>query len=448
MDQRTTDKGWAAMRQLLDREMPVKNQRRIIWWWAGLLLLPLAGYGGLKWMGSDKSLNRFPEAVNVAPIASVETDTKARDARSTFQGKEKPAVNETQETKIAGSFKARNFPTLLKNQIQRSNSEKSPALLTDELADKNHPGSATSAGLAEGQKEQISALSAEAMVGAVPLDLLSISPQTIHSQAHTQTPFRPITLLHPIKPVQNTPFKRWAIGATSAISTERFSAINGFSTGITVDWNFARKWGLRSGAFYNIHTPHAKYRPVASVGSDYYTSRVDGNVIILDVATGNEVVNLTGTNFYSDSLTGNVFIPVSRLQRIEIPISVFWQAAKPLKVFAGASISRTLSAKADRQNYSGEYILQLTDQSAEDDASRLSSNELDHWRMDAMVGAGVRLSKMFELGFSAKMPFSDFKAFKSVYSENSFSSGLSSEEVGYTRQRNTPVFSLYGTLFF
>lgn len=448
MDQKTTDKGWAAMRQLLDREMPVKNQRRIIWWWLGLLLLPLAGYGGLKWLGSANSPTTYPEAASIAPIARMETDPKVQDARSTVPSSEKLAVIESQETKNAGSFKARNFPTFLKNQIQRSNSENSRALLNHELADNNHPGTTTSAGLSEAQNMQISALPGEDKAPLLPLDLLSIAPQIIHFQANTQTPPRPITLLQPIKPIQKAPFKPWSIGATSAISTERFSAINGFSTGINVDWNFARKWGLRSGAFYNIHTPHAKYRPVASVGSDYYTSRVDGNVIILDSATGNEVVNLTGTNFYSDSLTGNVFIPVSRLQRIEIPISVFWQAAKPLKIFAGASISRTLSAKADRQNYSGEYILQLTDQSAEDDASRLSSNELDNWSMDAMVGVGVKLSKMFELGFSAKMPFSDFKAFKSAYSENSFSSGLTNDNVGYTRQRNTPVFSLYGTLFF
>ena len=443
MDQRTTDKGWAAMRQLLDREMPVKSQRRIIWWWLGLLLLPLAGYGGWNWLHSP---TMQPKSATTSPIAGISTDIKAPDAGSSFQIAEKTTILEAPEAK--SNFKEFALPALRKTQFHHNNPEKSQPELISDWVNINHLRSIPTSPLDEVQKNQISVLPEFEVSPPLPLDILSIPSQVVHFQDDKQTPTPPIALLQTIKPVQNSLSKPWAIGATSAISTERFSTINGFSTGITVDWSFARKWGLRTGAFYNIHTPHAKYRPVASVGSDYYTSRVDGNVIILNGTTGNEVVNLTGTNFYNDSLTGNVFIPVSRLQRIEIPISVFWQAAKPLKIFAGTSLSRTLSAKADRQNYSGEYILQLTDQSAEDDASRLSSSELDHWKMDAMVGVRVKLSKMFELGFSAKMPFSDFKAFKSVYSENSFNSGLTNDHVGYTRQRNTPVFSLFGTLFF
>lgn len=445
MDHRTTDKGWAAMRQLLDRELPVKNQRRFIWWWVGLLLLPLAGYGGWNWLNSP---DIRPEATSFAPFASISTDTKVPDARSSIQSPEKLAAVGTPETKNAASLKNRDLTTLRKTQFPRSNSEKAQPTAISGYTEKDNPGSAIHSEMSEVQELQISALTGGDVSPALSLDLLSIPPPVIHFQNNTQNALPSIALLQTIKPIQNTPFNRWAVGATSAISTERFSTINGFSTGINLDWKFARKWGLRSGAFYNIHTPHAKYRPVASVGSDYYTSKVDGNVIILDVATGNEVVNMAGSNFYSDSLTGDVFIPVNRMQRIEIPIAVFWQAAKPLKIFAGASLSRTISTKADRQNYSGEYILQLTDQSAEDDASRLSSNELDNWRMDAMAGVGIKLSNMFELGLSAKMPFSDLNVFKSAYTENALNSNLTSDYVGYTRQKNTPVFSLYGTLFF
>lgn len=280
----------------------------------------------------------------------------------------------------------------------------------------------------------------------LPLVLLHTTAQMIDVESKNALSPHFIAVADSPKPVKKHLDNRWSFGSTSAISTEQFSTINGFSTGLSVDWNFARKWGLRTGAFYNIHRPQVESRPVASVLSDTYTSSVYNDVIVVEVNTGHELVN-SGGSAYGDSLGNNVFIPVNRLQRLEIPVAVFWQPARPLKIFGGVSLTRTLSTKADRQNYSGAYILKLASRTAEDGASKLSSSELDKWSADAMLGAGLRLGRMFEVGVSAKMPFSKFPGFART-SKNVINSGFTEHSVSATRNQSRPVFSLYGTLFF
>ena len=114
----------------------------------------------------------------------------------------------------------------------------------------------------------------------------------------------------------------------------------------------------------------------------------------------------------------------------------------------GLSLTRTLLAKADKQNYSGDYILKLADRTAEDGASKLSSSELDNWSADAMLGTGVRIGRAFEVGFSAKMPLNKFPGIANPSQSNPNASFAGDRSLGSTRKQNGPVFSLYGTLFF
>ena len=215
-----------------------------------------------------------------------------------------------------------------------------------------------------------------------------------------------------------------------------------------MDWKFAKKWGLRSGVLYNLYTPQEKYRPVASVQSEAYTSNVDGNVIVFDVVTGQVLSGISGNNFYADSLSGNVIIPVNRLQRLEVPVTAFWQAARPLKIFGGLSLMRTLAAKSDKQNYSGDYVLKLADRTAEDGASKLSSTELDNWSADAMLGFGVHFGRSFELGMSAKMPLIKFSGLTKSDENATLNTNLRSDTVGAARKKSGSFLTLYGILFF
>lgn len=442
MDKKTTDKAWASMREMLDREMPEKRGYRFGWWWFGLLLLlPLVGYGSWQWLQLPDSPKIHQKTIPTQPIASLAPTTEQNTASQPASNTPIRSINEQSSSgdkasiAIQGNAKrdinaenraAKPRPVLVEGNSNLTSIEKLPDIQTPEI---------------------ITANTQEPVRNKLAIDLLPITPQFIELQE--QRPFQRhlFAAASSPKPIKKASDKRWTFGASSAISTEQFNKINGFSTGASVDWKFARKWGLRTGVLYNIHTPHEKYRPVASVGAADYQSTVDGGVILVDGNTGQEVTSMAGSNFYGDSLGSNVFIPVNRLQRLEVPVTVFWQPVRPLKIIAGLSLTRTLSAKADKQNYSGDYILKLSDRSAEDDASKLSYSELDNWSADATIGAGIRLERSFELGFSAKMPLSKFPGIVKT-NQSGNNSGIADQSFGTTRKQNGQVFSLYGTLFF
>jgi len=438
MDKNTTDKGWAAMREMLDLEMPVKRRRIFGWWWFGLLLLPIVGYGSWQWLGSSDAQKQKIKDAPTLPMARLAPEKGITNAEPSEQNPQNTAA---ETTGISNNHIA---PTIRKDTAGMFNSAKPEAKsnISTTLIDLKKARLPVLSNLPTSENVPDNIVVQEPL--QLTLNLLPILPQSIDIQNNKKPSQQSLAFAQNLKPVKKTSSKRWVFGATSAISTEEFNSINGFTTGLTIDWKFARKWGLRTGAFYNIHTPQGKYRPVASVLASDYRSTVYGDVIVVEVATGLEVTNTPTNSLYGD----NVYIPVNRLQRVEVPLTVFWQAAKPLKIIGGLSLTRTLLAKADNQNYSGDYILKLVDRTAEDGASKLSSSELDNWSADAMLGAGVRIGRSFEVGFSAKMPLSKFPGIANPSQSNPNASFAGDRSLGSTRKQNGPVFSLYGTLFF
>ncbi|MBL7808810.1 MAG: outer membrane beta-barrel protein, partial [Saprospiraceae bacterium] len=388
MKNNAVDKGWSAMQQKLDLEMPVKKRRRAFWWWMSLLLLPVATLAGW-WLINDQKEQNPPAPLNV-PVTSPKPteDVAAGHVSPTLP------VNHVAEA---------SRPSIPKNHQPVQYTQKRPTTPPNLSASVNTPPT---------QTFQNQTIVTEFPQSRPTLDLTFLLLEPPRNIAYSETEKRPSPKNNPVanKADKKTdPFKPfWTFGATSIATTEQFSTVNGFSTGVTVDFALNRKWGFRTGVFYNIHTPQLNRRPVVAVDSDTYTYDLEGDVVARNVDTGTEVWNMPGTHVLADSLSGQVYIPVSRLQRIEFPVSVFWQAAKPLKVFAGLSLSKTLNTKADRLNYSGEYQLTLNDQVAEDQISDLSAEVYNIWNANAMLGLGLRVSPAFELGLQGTLPFKRF----------------------------------------
>jgi len=275
-------------------------------------------------------------------------------------------------------------------------------------------------------------------------DVLNTPIQSI--DPHTNIPSnKPQTIQGAsIKPLQRRVFKTWTFGSITALTSEQFTSVNGFSTGVNVDWAFSRKWGLRSGLLYQIYTPEENHRPVASIERNDYASNIAQNLIIVDAHTGVEVIQTTPGD-YVNSLTENVLVPLNRIQRLQIPLSLFWQANTQVKVLGGLSVSRILSTRADRQNYSGQYLLQLTNQAAQDDASRLIANQLGRWNTVATVGIGWALAQQFELGFSARLPFSKQPSYTPP---PSIGGPTTPPGLPDAKRRYTPTYAIHGILFF
>lgn len=417
------------MQKLLDKEMPEKPRRRFFgWWWFGLLLLPLAGYGSWYWQQQKEQAKKSQAIARQTP--AVDTGNKsglddyALSAKSPEITEQTPAIpvsrflttNDVQSRQVNTTTILDHFSGTTAN-INSTNTTNPPT---------NNP-----------QALEIYCLPAiiDAPTSNLPPALLP-SP-TAKSAALS-------------KPVARSVSKTWAFGAITSIGSEQFNSINGFSTGLNIDWQFARKWGLRTGLAYNIHTPQTSHRPVASVASQDYASSVDGGVVVVDISTGHELLYAGPNSVYGDSIGNSVLIPVRRLERLEVPISLYWQPVRTLKLFSGLSLIRTLSTKADRENYSGNYVLRLNDEVAEADVSKLSSSELDKWSAYALFGAGIQTGKSFELGLTAKLPFNPY----SNTAKSEYDAPLAGNQSyliatkGNNRLGNAPVFSLYGTLFF
>ena len=432
------------MREMLDREMPVKPRRILGWWWVSLLMLPLAVYGGWQWIGANQVTPEKKEANTEAPTARVLTETNRSNSLPTAQNPDDPTQKSlpiTVEKSVLQADQDHGTFSKVKKRVVKARSQGT-------TAEKTKPGQTIALSpIKTIFSEDLSPSKVQMATPQLPLDLCYYKPKTVEYQGHSESIPGIVFKQANLNPAKKTIRKHWVFGATSAASTEQFNTINGFSTGLTLDWNFARKWGLRTGLLYNIHSPQEKYRPVASIQSNDYSTKVDGNVIFVDVNTGQEVFNTANNQAYTDSLSGNVFIPVNRLQRLELPITAFWQATSVLKVLGGLTLNRTFSTKADRQNFSSGYILQLADQTAADDASKLSSKELGNWSADAMLGIGFSLGRSFELGLAAKMPMNKISGYSTTSNPTAIPS-LDNLSVSATRKISSPVFTLYGTLFF
>lgn len=423
------------MRKLLDKEMPEKSRRRIFgWWWLGLLLLPIAGYGSWYWQHQKEITGKNQE------IAAQQQEHSNQQASNQNKNVAQPPVEDKPVIATAKSGVTIYRPISASAWAQPNLSNGFSKLQAP------HP---TSAFLDENAIQ-----TTEYPLTNVPRTLalqsifIDLSKVSSNQAEHFSAPAT--CAVEPTQPVEKNASRHWAFGAITAISSEQFNRINGFSTGVNVDWKFARKWGLRTGFAYNIHSPQTVHRPVASVTSDAYASNVDGGVVVVDISTGQELVGNGANPIHSDSLGNSVLIPVRRLERLEIPVSVLWQPIRPLKLFSGFSLIRTLSTKADRENYSGNYVLRLNDHVAESEVSKLSSNELDKWSAYALFGAGFQAGKSFEIGLTAKLPFNPYSNTpKSNY--DAPYGGTNSYLIatkGNTRSSDAPMFSLYGTLFF
>lgn len=430
MENNTTDRGWTAMRTLLDREMPQKSRRRgMVWWW--LLLVSLAGYGGWQWLHNGHS-NELPMQENTQPIASsTEVPSKPMEVEEAAPASIQTTAEVHGSPVLAGASRLLPAKARQKAEIHYA---PGPCRNDAEIFVEALPRHS----LLASAPNNPSLYSTDGIPVKLPEPLVSLQVYPTEAKIPIQIP----TLNRPLKPFHN----HWAFGATSTISTEEFNAINGFSTGVTVDWHFARKWGIRSGLFYNIHTPQKRYRPVATVPSSTYTSNIEGSIAMMDVQTGNVVNNAIGNPLYSDSLSAHVYIPVTRLERLEIPISAFWQATPGIKVLGGFTLTRTLLTQADHQNYSGAYVLSLNDQEATDGASKLSTHELDNWHADLSLGAGLRLGKSFELALTAKMPLKQQKSKAPATETTYWDNG--SLSTGGAPSGSRPVMALSGTLYF
>lgn len=420
------------MQQLLDREMPVhvsKRRRLFGWWW---LLLPLAGYSTWEWINAASNLpteTAHPVAQNTQTQSLTANNYPTNANTITTQSAERPA--EPSEASPTQSLEVTSTPPNTHLSDPKSSEQLVEKVIVDALNSEI--------------TNQQNAETAEALAPKMLLtNTLNAPIKSIENQVFTTNIEPKTTQTNLLKPIKSRVLKPWTFGAITALTSEQFTNVNGFSTGVSVDWAFAQKWGLRSGLMYQIYTPEENHRPVASVQTSDYAAKIAPNLLIIDAYSGMEL-GTPGTNSFVDSLSDNILIPLNRIQRLEVPISLFWQPNSQVKVLGGLSVSRTLSSRADRQNYSGQYLLQLTNQTAQDDASRLVANQLGDWNAVATLGIGWAIAQQFEIGFSTRLPFSKQPSYAPIPQTGGPTTLPGPPE---PKRTYTPTYAMHGILFF
>jgi len=393
-DNNLTDKGWQSMRRLLDREMPEqRRRRRFAWWPLALLLLPAAGVGGWWAFRPSKSDKIMPPAAQKPKIS--EPVAKAESPATLPY-----AVAENSELKPVLKNKSQDFTAKISEQKGSSpliseNAELGWATMQgrEKLTASDLHSFATTTLTEKNDLKQSESIPDipvfEKIESLTPLPLIAPAPSINVKAADGY-------FAHP-KIKKKNKDRNWTFGVTTALASESFSKINGFSIGGTVNWQFARKWGLRSGLQYAQYRLSATERPVVSLDAEKYADAT-GNFTILD--TMGSVNNPTPS-----VPSPEVLVPVEKLRHLEMPLLVYWQPVRPLRIFGGISTAYTLSAKASSQNYANNQLYYANNATAQKNLDELTSQTLSRWNTSWQAGIGVRLGRHLEVGAFYKQGF-------------------------------------------
>lgn len=416
-DNNLTDKGWRSMRRLLDREMPEqRSRRRFAWWWFVLLLLPLVGAGGW-WVLRDSK----PEKINPPT-------------------KEVPKVSEP----VVEAVEEQNFWKVEPTSSDDSKaSDELPAtslrLVKTPSGDVANGQNLENSNVTLGENIQRGGENLTTFQKLSNLNELPAIPQFVENEIKNTPKLSTVTPFTASITKKNPEPKRWSFGLAAGLASEKFSSINGFSAGAAVDWQFARKWGLRSGLQYVQHRISGQSRPVVSLAALEYVN-----------ATGNQDVLLdnSGSPVTSPSTTpSTVAVPVERLRQLEIPMLAFWQPVRPLRVFGGLSMNYTFSAKASAESYANNTSYFADSKQAQNNLNELATSNLRHWQTNLLTGLGVRLGKRFELDAFYQYGTPDPRINTDSGTFDPTTGGTTGEIIGQ-RKGATHNFLLNGILFF
>lgn len=398
-DKKLADRGWAAMRATLDREMPAeRRRRRFLWpWW---LLLPalLAGGGAGAWFFAKKP------GAQPSPAITPETSMPVAAAPGAIRP---PATKEqpTPETTSSGPAKARNVLEKPATQTPagRPAPLTSPAPLPVET-ERAIPATVE----APKPRNETNRLEDEAIDPRI--ETPSISPVLLPG-LHIR--LQPTAVKHPEMTLQQIPApgekhnrphpSPWSFGLTAGVNSRDASGLHGLTAGATADLSLGRKWGLRSGLVYGYERlPQSARIPVSAPAIVQYEvldqDTSEGNFVIIE-----DVVAPVNNPYQPDS-TGQVVAYVTSVQRLELPLMLWWEPVHRWRLYGGGSLARTFHVKTGGHQFfvDQNQIIngQLTD--PQNRLNQLAAREVRAWQTTISGGIGFRPSKHFEFDLFAQ----------------------------------------------
>lgn len=433
-EKNATDKGWQAMQEILDREMPVERKRRrafVILYRLAAVLLPLLG--ALTWFLSNLGPAAVPVSPADQPVAERTAATPghpeavAMNSAETRRNENGKSATPTHPDAGSADWTAsgitpdnRNVTPGASKKQPGGESAKDTPPTPKQPAKKgtvSHPivDGAIAPALHASVEPQPASAPAETAQPVVPVVTpdespalvtseptpAQTAPQTAPSETVMPTAATPaaadtlaqtaLALAPPIEPIREKSL-HW--GASTGALSDVSAQFGGATAGLTLDWKVGEKWGLRSGLAYQYHTLPENDRPLTTVTTATYAE-----------ATGDQTIFDNG-GFVTTAvdLTAPVYVSVSRLHRIEMPLLAYWQPLPKVRLFGGASLGATAYAEVDDQSFKGYKTF---DVKAGTPASNLNSRVSEQVRsLDVRwnVGASFRATRSIELGLFFQSP--------------------------------------------
>ncbi|MCC6410194.1 MAG: outer membrane beta-barrel protein [Saprospiraceae bacterium] len=406
MDKQLADKGWADMKSLLDREMPVQRKRRrgIVWMvqLAAALLLPILGIGA--WWFTIQEPNITPGIASGTTTPTI-TSNKPSINTGAFHAEVSeqqaaliPDQNTTFPTPINPVSKSLSTASTFKGQT--SNIDVFPAPQDGALGAQAKNFEPTQA---NSNTSQIQTSNNSTPASATTFQALQQPESNVAAQYPRQVVF-PNTLSMPdtmatTEPQQNkAPQASWAFGAGAGIqSSTDFNGLNGALAGVNVDYNLNRKFGMRSGLNYQAFQPDNSERPIASISAASYTD-----------ATGFE--DFGGGAFGTASADMQVDVPVARLHRVEAPLLAYWQPVKMLRLYGGMRLGYNLYAQSAQRAQTEFGAFDTPNSGAEKRALNQNlTKDLPNWDPSWSGGLGIGIGKRAEIGLFYNHPWKSEK---------------------------------------
>lgn len=491
VDKKTTDKGWKAMREILDREMPVEQPRRRVWLlWLLALLLPAAGF--FFWPKSKSAQPIAPVSTSERPVAErqakpnrdsdnaalvlpnatseeqiatntppsvgmtishPDTDTgqrlSARKAPAALQGPRErfsgriaeptvapgsiARVGEDAATEDFGNLKNFQNPNTPDNATPETATATSPLPHSTETA----PPDLTSAP----QTDPIASIG-DASATEPDTPKLANRPAALEQESPEHPPS---TVNQPPSTVNRSPSIAWA--ATTGLLAKSSALLGGMSLGLTADARLGKRWGLRTGLAYQYHRLQGEDRPIVTVTSGAYAD-----------ATGDQSI-LTSGGFTVNALdlTAPVYVPVSRLHRLEVPLTAFWMATSNLRLYGGVSAGLNIWAQTGTRALKGGNIYEIKDGVPARNLNQKVSTQLRNLQVGLTLGAGYRLHQRLEVGLALYSPIRALSSGNDQFEflmpnsmpGSKYSDGLA-EQLSARREAalGRPLLHLSGTVFF
>jgi hypothetical protein len=368
------DRGWADMRRTLDREMPQKRKRRIIFW-IFLCAAALVGAGLLVLQNRHAMpLHRpVPPAKTVAPVPKV--------AAAASVGREAAAAS----TRRAAP--ASKVPAPHRQLV----AETTPAMLPAALElPKNVSGTSAAIEARPQSTPMAETLALFLPANELPAQVASVQPAALRSRRAEAPPIqlRKTPSIRPIRP---------AIYAAARLNPA--SGALSPSAGLLADWRWSGRFGLRAGVGYQYERFPRASAPGVLLSETAYSS-LTGDDRVLD---NNSALGTGGI------VAGKVLIPIASLHRLELPLQVYWQAHPRWRAYAGVQWQYTFQAQGMGSvvelDTSRVLLLPIGD------TNRLAAAQTRGWAGYFSLGLSHAFSRRMELALQyharAKIPLNN-----------------------------------------